>query len=412
MRIEIISKEVFTSFASKHFLKSFFQTTTYGDFANKGKYSSMYIGAYKDGKLVAASLILSKEISFKVKYGYAPRGFLIDYFNTELLTEFTKAIKGFFFIRGYAFIKINPEITYATIDYKNKTKQINKESEELISTLKSLGYNKLKNNLYYSYILPKYTPIIYLNEYQKKSNNLNDISKNGLNIKVGDLKDIDKFYTYLNTSYDKHTKDYYNLLYSEFSKTNSVDLLLIELNYSLYIKYLQKIYAEKQEENDKINTFFKQNPNDDELYHKKLESDKELNDINNSIALSNKRLELTNMEVVGSALIIKQDERATLLSFGTKEIEKDIYVKTFIINSLLDKYKSENFMFLDLYEIIGSLNDENIYSKKPDFKLEYNPSVYEYIGEFDLSISKTLHRILLTTNKLQKEFSRKVEIMD
>ena len=64
---------------------------------------------------------LSKEISFKVKYGYAPRGFLIDYFNTELLTEFTKAIKGFFFIRGYAFIKINPEITYATIDYKNKT---------------------------------------------------------------------------------------------------------------------------------------------------------------------------------------------------------------------------------------------------------------------------------------------------
>ena len=67
MRIEIISKEVFTSFASKHFLKSFFQTTTYGDFANKGKYSSMYIGAYKDGKLVAASLILSKEISFKVK---------------------------------------------------------------------------------------------------------------------------------------------------------------------------------------------------------------------------------------------------------------------------------------------------------------------------------------------------------
>ena len=89
-----------------------------------------------------------------------------------------------------------------------------------------------------------------------------------------------------------------------------------------------------------------------------------------------------------------------------------LVLKTFIINSLLDKYKSENFMFLDLYEIIGSLNDENIYSKKPDFKLEYNPSVYEYIGEFDLSISKTLHRILLTTNKLQKEFSRKVEIMD
>ena len=406
MYIEIISQETFTNFANKHYLKNLFQTTSYAN-SMTGNYQNMYIGAYLNKELVACSLVLYKEISNKIKYGYAPRGFLIDFYDTELLTQFTKSIKGFFLSRGFAFIKINPEITYATIDYINKTKQINSKAEDLINTLKSLGYNKLKNTLYYSYMLPKYTPIIYLNDYIKIENELNFIAKNGLNIKTGDISNINTFYDLLN-NYDKKDINYYKALYSEFSKNNNADLLLIELNYSIYIKYLQKLYSSEVENNEKINEEFKNNVNNIEIYNKKMQSDKALNDISSAIALSNKKLEYNNIEIVGSALIIKQNERATLLAFGTKDFEKDIYIKTFIINSLIDKYKKEKFAFLDLYEITGKLNDENIYSKEPDFKLDYKPTVYEYIGEFDLTISKTLHQFLLSTNKLNKEFTRKI----
>ena len=56
-------------------------------------------------------------------------------------------------------------MTYATVDLEKKTKVINSKSEKLIFTLKSLGYDKLKDNLYFESLLPKFTPVINLTTY-------------------------------------------------------------------------------------------------------------------------------------------------------------------------------------------------------------------------------------------------------
>ena len=56
-------------------------------------YSVMYVGGYQSNTLVCASLILYKTIGPNIKYGYAPRGFLVDYYNNSMLENFTKKIK-------------------------------------------------------------------------------------------------------------------------------------------------------------------------------------------------------------------------------------------------------------------------------------------------------------------------------
>ena len=134
MKIQEIDKDTFDAFAKKHMLRNFYQSKEYGEMMRKSEYSIMYIGGYKDEKLVAASLIMYKNIAPSIKYGYAPRGFLINYYDTELLKEFSKKVKDFFFTKGYAFLKINPEVTYAIVDLEKKTKVINKKSEELFFT--------------------------------------------------------------------------------------------------------------------------------------------------------------------------------------------------------------------------------------------------------------------------------------
>ena len=93
MVISEIDENVFSEFASSHRMKNFFQTKEYGRFMKYSDFNSMYIGAYDNGNLVAASLILYKTLSAGIKYGYAPRGFLIDYYNTDLLTRFTREVK-------------------------------------------------------------------------------------------------------------------------------------------------------------------------------------------------------------------------------------------------------------------------------------------------------------------------------
>src|SRR5574344_115184 len=112
MVIKQIEQNVFDEFAKSHVLRNFYQTSAYGQLMSKNGYTALYIGAFNDSKLVAASLILCKSIGPNIKYGYAPRGFLINYYDTNLVKEFSKKIKDYFFMKGFAFIKINPEITY------------------------------------------------------------------------------------------------------------------------------------------------------------------------------------------------------------------------------------------------------------------------------------------------------------
>ena len=63
MIISEINENIFSDFASKHTLKNFFQTKEYGTFMKYSDFSIMYIGAYENGVLVAASLILYKVLS-------------------------------------------------------------------------------------------------------------------------------------------------------------------------------------------------------------------------------------------------------------------------------------------------------------------------------------------------------------
>lgn len=410
MLIEQIEKNVFDEFAKNHVLRNFYQTSAYGELMSRNGYNVLYIGGFTNSKLVAASLILCKSIGPNIKYGYAPRGFLINYYDTSLLKEFSKKIKDYFFMKGFAFIKINPEITYNIVEYNTKTKIVNTKNKEIINTLKELGYDKLKDNLYFESMLPKFNPIIYLPKYDLNAieNNISkeivSYEKKGINLTIVDKNDINLAYEFIKGKTTNQVK-YYSDLYEIFSKNNMIDLLLVKLNYAEYTKFMQKEYNEKLEINEQINMEFNENPNNLELYNKKMESDKIINDISKNITIINNRMkEDTNSEILGSAFVIKYENRINILISGQKNDFNNIDVKTFIFYKIIEKYKKENYLYLDMNGITGDMTDTNPYKDVNDFKLKFNPTTFEYIGEFDLIINKPLHQLLWSTGKIQKEF--------
>lgn len=410
MKVKEIDKDTFSEFANNHILKNFFQTKEYGTLMTKSVYSVMYIGGYKEDKLVAASLILYKSIAPSIKYGYAPRGFLIDYYDTDLLKEFTKKVKDFFFTKAFAFIKINPEVTYATVDFKNKKKVINSKSENLINTLKEIGYDKLKDNLYFESLLPKYTPVINLTTYnfdnldKELLEEMKDSDEKGIYLVSGDENDIDTFYPYVEDKNTK-TKEYYKTFLEAFKESNMVDLLLLNLDYDKFVKYLQRKYIIEQSKNEEINEQFTANTSDSELYNMKMESDRRLNDISSDIALANQKMqENITKDTYGGAFIVKHEGRISIIITGQKNEFNSIDFKTYMFYKIIEEYKKSGYLFMDLYGITGDFTDKNPYKKLNDFKLKFKPTVYEYIGEFDLIVNKPIHQILWTTNKIQKEF--------
>lgn len=410
MSIEEINATTFSEFASKHVLKNFFQTKEYGELMSHSDFSVMYIGAYHKDILVAASLILYKTLSANIKYGYAPRGFLVDFYNTDLLKAFTRKVKEFFLRRGFAFIKINPEITYSVIDFENKSKTINSKNKELIANLKELGYDKLKDNLYFESLLPKYTPVIYLPTYdfnnldQNMVKNMRESEYKGIRLVSRGEEELEKFYSFVEDKKNK-TITYYKYFYKTFKQSNMVDLLFAEVNYDTYVKYLQKEYIIEQENNDRINIEFNKNPNSADIYKRKTESDRNLDRISNDIAKTNLRMqENKTKEYLGAAFVVKYEGRVTIIITGNNNDFSSIDVKTFLFYKIIEEYKKAGYLYVDLYGITADFSDTNPYKKLNNFKLKFKPTTYEYIGEFDLIVNKPFHQLLWSTNKIQKEF--------
>ncbi len=410
MDIKEIKPEVFSEYAKNHILKNFFQTKEYGDLMKHSDFSVMYVGAYHKGLIVGASLILYKSIGPNMKYGYAPRGFLVDFYDEALLKMFTKKIKEYFLMKGFAFIKINPEVTYSVVNFDDKSKLVNSKSKDLVLRLKELGYDKLRDNLYFESLLPKYTPVINLPNYdfsvldEKLINNMKDAEISGISMSIGNEEDIEKFYSFVNDKESK-TSTYYKFFYKEFKKSDMVDLLMVNLNYETYVKYLQKQYIVEQESNDALNRQFEMTPNDAALYAKKTRSDDIMNRISADMALANQRMQENNpKEVLGAAFVVKYEGRVTIIISGYNKDFQGIDVKSYIFYKIIEEYKKAGYLYLDLYGITADFTDSNPYKALNDFKLKFKPTVYEYIGEFDLIVNKPFHQLLWSTNQIQKEF--------
>ena len=410
MIVKEIDADIFNEFANNHMLKNFYQTKQYGELMSHSDFDVMYIGGYEDDNLKAASLILHKTIGPSMKYGYAPRGFLVDYYDSELLKPFIKKVKDFFFKKGFAFIKINPEITYSKIDFDSQSKVINSKNKDLIDTLKQLGFDKLRDNLYFESLLPKYTPVIYLPNYDFNnldSNLIRDVKEsetNGLSLISGNADDIETFYSFVEDK-DNKTMPYYRLFYEIFSKYDMADLLFVELNYDTYVKYLQKQYQIESEKNEMINREFNDNPKNNDLYNKKMQSDQKLSKISSKIAESNFKVQENHTkEIIAGAFIVKHQGRITILIDGRNKEFDTFDTKTFMYYKIIEEYKKKGYLFFDLYGITADYSDTNPYKELNKFKLKFKPNVFEYIGEFDLIVNKPFHQLLWSTNKIQKEF--------
>ena len=163
MKLKEITNEEFTRFAEEFPTKSIFQTTGYAFTLNKQHFDSVFLGLVDENNHVrAASLILIANIK-GFKYAYAPRGFLIDYTNKEMLKDFTNQIKRFLNRNDIIAIKINPLIIKNVYDKKGNLIATNNNDDLILKHLKDLGYEHKGFNNYFEAFKPGFEAIVDLN---------------------------------------------------------------------------------------------------------------------------------------------------------------------------------------------------------------------------------------------------------
>lgn len=410
MKLRTLTLFEFDEYAKNHPLGSYHQSSNYAMLMAEQGFEYELLGFCDDeGNIHAASLILYKKLGMFNRYGYAPKGFLIDYYNPTLLKEFTKALKKRYYNKNFAFIKINPEISIGTINHQKKMITYNK-NQMIESTLSGLNFRKLEGNRHFATKIPKYNAVQVL-----KNTNLRTVSKNtrnkinksiryGLELVKGTRDDIDILYKFVKNKKDCPVFHYYNY-YNAFCKNQEMDIFLVKINYEECLINLRERYEKEMTTNsilvDKVMT----NPTNENL-KRKLESDAVLNTYKDSIAIATHYLAQNKEQYIAGAITIKYKNRVNILISGFDQEFKRFCPNYFLHYKLIEHYKND-YDYMDLNGITGDFTNENPYKGLDDFKIGFNPLAFEYIGEFDYIINDGLYKSMEQSGQLAKEFKRK-----
>ena len=398
----------FENFVNNHMLSNRYQTINYAMLMTEYDYDYDLIGYFENNTLVAASLIIFNHLTVHKKYGYAPRGFIIDYTNEHLLTRFTRELTEYYQKKNVVFIKINPELIINEIDVNSETK---KAYKGILSKnyLAKLGYFKLKDNLYFESRLPRFNGFLDL-----KNTDFNSFSKNtknkirrayekGLEFEIDNNKGVDILFDFIKRKRDKDII-YYKHYFNMFKKTNSADIFLISINYDKYLVNSKNRYEIELEKNNRYNELLEYN-NKSNIINKKMESDKKIIAYKNDIIEATEGSKTIRKKYIAAAMVIKHNNRVDIVTSGYDTNFKSFDANYYLHYVIIEYYKN-NYNMLDLNGLTGDFTDSNPYKGLNRFKLGFNPKVYEYIGEYDLILKPMTYKKLYNNGTLAKVLNK------
>ena len=400
---ELTEKE-FISFSSNYPDSMFFQSPYWIKVKETNGWKGKIVGLKdKNKKIVAATVLLIKRLGIvKKNMVYAPRGFLLDYSNYELLEEFTSELKKYLKKNKALFLKINPYVKYQERDTDGEVVGNNK-NDDLVKELKKLGF---KHQGFYikmdekKDLEPRWLSVLNLENKDLDQLfkdmrattrwSIRNSEKNCLRIIECNREDLKEFkalmkHTASRREFVDRPLSYYENLYDVLSPKDMVKVLLVEINFK---ELLEKTLKEQEELLSKIDKI-KDNPR----------KSGELKELSAQVAPLEKRIEdlKTHKENCGDKKIIAGGlymlyGRQLVYLFGASYKEYMKYNSQYLLQWEMIKYaKEHNYQTFNFYGIDGDFHRSSKNYGLFDFKRGFNADVVELIGEFDLILNKPMY---------------------
>lgn len=399
MKLVKLEEKEFNAFSLKHEQYSFYQNTSWGHLKELNGWKMHLVGYKKKEEIIAGAMILSKNTPLKKKMFYAPRGFLIDYKDKNLLKNFTNDIKKYVKENGGFFIKIDPYLPYVQRDIDGNVVEDGVNNEEAVNNLKKLGYKYYgRNKTIAKELQPRWMFALDLDKdeqtiFNQFSNDtkryIHRCEKNGLEVKEMKKDELDAYkkimeHTAKRRGFIDRPISYYESMIKELK--DDIKILLCTLNTK---EYLDKLNKEKKDINNRLNDILEKLKENDGKKAKiqKRELEKELELINKRIKDAKDLQEQYGEEIVmsGSMFITSGYEIIYLFSGSYDWFMK--YNPQYLIQWEIIKYGIKNkYKRYNFYGISGNLEKDDPMYGIYLFKKGFNGYVIEQLGEFDLIV--------------------------
>ncbi len=399
MEIKLLTNAEFLEFSKAYQPSSIYQTINYAFTMHEQGYESMFVGLTDGNILKAASLILVHKVN-GFKYGLVPRGFLIDYNDEDLLSEFTRLLKKFLGKKDIVAIKINPMIIKKIYDSNGRTTFNNNLYDVTFQRLTKLGYFHLGYNNNFEALKPRFEAVINLdlnfvqlfgNMDKSTRNKIRKATRDGIKVYHGHKEDLK--YLYLQTK-NKYPRDleYFEDLYKFFDKDGLIDFYYSKLDTTEYLKYTQNKYNDFLNQSKNLSRALLNGQGTDKVINKKLYVDQNVVKYRNQLAEATEYLkQYPNGIVISSALAIKWQNEVYVVMDGYDTKFKKFGAKQLLFWKLIGRYAKLGFKKLNLGGVSNINQLNNKYKGLNEFKMSFHSNIIEYIGDFELITNNPLY---------------------
>lgn len=398
MFIRELTADEFKNFNDSYNMHSIYQTPEYGFVMNNQKFNTIFLGLIDQDNIIGATLILiEKRKGFK--YAYAPRGFLIDYNNFNLLEQFTKEIKKYLGKQGVTAVKLSPMIIKNIHDVKYNVTDYNSYFDNIFNNLFKLDYYHYGYNHFFEALKPRHEAVIDLDipyymlfdnikkEFRTK---IRGAEKRGIKVYKGTDKNLE--YLYLQTS-KKYPRDldYFKDCYKYFKKNSNVEFFFTKLDTNKYLKLINKKYQEQENICNKYNNSLNKG-NNEKIVSLKIEADKLLDLYKKElIKATNYLRDYPDGIITSSALIVKNHDEVYMLMDGYDTKYKSFNSKHLLIWKLMERYSKLGFKKFNLGGMTNPTLENNPFKGLNEFKLGFGAKCVEYIGDLELVTNNALY---------------------
>ena len=422
LHLKNIEKEEFDEYVKNHKTKShFLQSLSWGEFAKtKKNLIPYYLGLVDDGnKIQAATLLLEKKLPMNYTYFYAPRGFVIDFKNKELVRTMTKKVVEFAKKKKAIFVKIDPDLIKEQTNYLEEVSK-NKDYDELFNTLKESGFKHLGFTKNFETMQPRYTFRIDLNQSMEEiedhfskttKQRITKAKKLDTEVTIGTEKDLSEFYHLMTLTEDRkdfisYNEDYYNTLYEIFNgnKNSKATLFLGKVHINKTLKVLEN---ELKKINDQISILPIDNLSKSaknklkELTRQKENTTKEIE------KYKEYKKEYGNDITLSAHMIIEYGDKAWVLYAGNHNILTETYVNYYTYSEHIRYCKEKGIKIYDQFGTIGDLSKDNPRLVLHEFKKKFGGDYIEFIGEWDYVINHFMYFVFTKLVPIYRKIIRR-----
>lgn len=405
-----ISAEKFNSFTAQHHKNHFLQSYEWGVFKSKSPdWSFDTVGLENEkGELVAAALVLIRYLPIiKRPFFYIPRGFVLDFENTQLLKTFTEQMYAYAKSKKAIFFKIDPDLKYVDRSVDGEKIEGAQANDQLIQSLTTIGYRHLGfTQDFDSSIQPRYTFRLNLNPSEKEllqgchsktRYNLKVAQKKGIEIVEGTREDLKKFEEIMRVTGERdgfltRPLSYFEAMYDTLAPQNMCKLYLAKLNTEQALNQIKQDLAQTQVT---IKQFEQQLANE-ELNDKKRQ--KLLNKLDpETKKLTNLTQQLQELETLYQAhpngitmsgiITTYYGNKAWYLYGASDNVYREFMPNYYIQWYALTEAKKAGYEIYDFFGISGKTEETDPLYGLYRFKKGFGGDFTEFIGEFDYVVN-------------------------